>query len=40
VEKLKRYGEAVVDLLKEYIHDQLQNNIEEHLLTDKVITCQ
>jgi len=34
MEKLKRYGDAVVDLLREYIHDQHQNNIEEHLLTD------
>lgn len=34
MEKLKKYGTAVVDLLKEYVHDQAQNNIEEHLLTD------
>lgn len=34
MEKLKRYSEAIVTVLKEYIHEHLQNNIEEHLLTD------
>ena len=34
MEKLKRYGEAIADLLKEYVHEGLHNNVEEHLLTD------
>ncbi len=34
MEKLKQYSEAIVDLLKEYVHDNLQNGIEEHLISD------
>jgi len=32
--KLKKYGDAISILLKEYQHDHSAQNIEEHLITD------
>ena len=32
--KLKKYGDAISKLLKEYQHDHSAQNIEEHLITD------
>jgi XisI protein len=34
MEKLNKYGNAIVDLLKQYVHENLQNGIEEHLISD------
>jgi hypothetical protein len=34
MEKIEKYGLAIVNLLTEYIPDHFQNNIEEHLISD------
>ena len=35
MDKLKKYGDAVVDLLKEYLHPNLNSPIHEHIVSDR-----